>query len=71
VTVSELSGDLTAAYEIHRPDGSRLCGTIHPAIDCRLDATGRYTITVGAFVGRGTGRYSLSLTRLDSPPGSP
>jgi hypothetical protein len=71
VTASRLSGDFTPAYEIHRPDGSRLCGTIHPALDCRLDASGRHTITVGAFVNHGTGRYSLSVTQLDSARSSP
>ncbi len=71
MTVSRLSGDFTPAYDIFRPNGTRLCGTIQPAVDCRLDVSGPHKITVAAFVGHGTGRYSLSLTRLDSASESP
>ncbi|MCE7986310.1 MAG: hypothetical protein DYG89_34485 [Caldilinea sp. CFX5] len=65
VRVVKTTGTLGAVIENYRPDGTKLCGTIHQELTCQLDATGRHTILVKDFGGPNTGSYQLHIQRLN------
>ncbi len=65
VSAQRNSGTLNPAEDLRRPDGSTLCASATPSLECSLDASGLHTLVLRDATGTGSGDYTLILLRSD------
>jgi hypothetical protein len=70
VRLVETGGTLNAGFDVHRPDGSTVCG-VNFGTDgtCLLDASGTTNIFVRDASGTATGTYTIVLEKFPNPVG--
>lgn len=68
VRVARTSGTLVRSTTIVRPDSSTACGPSGALqIDCSINVTGTWTVTVRDSGGTNTGSFSIAVQRLNNP----
>jgi hypothetical protein len=62
-TITGLTGTLSPEIDFFRPSGTSACASPGETVSCGLDATGTWTILVYDTAGKGTGSFSMAVTK--------